>query len=76
MNRLLPVPVLVSAVAFLVASCNNDCDCTRIIAYYDASGTIVDQEISDIRDDCGKQEQTTEPDGEGTKETAIICEPW
>lgn len=76
MKRLLLAPVLLIAVAFLPASCNNDCDCTQIVVYYDASGTRVDEDISDVRDDCGKQDNYTEPDGEGTKEITIICEPW
>lgn len=76
MNQFLRTILVFSAVTFLIASCNNDCDCTKIVEYYDASGTRVDSEIYDIRDDCGKQENYTEQDGEGTKEITIICEPW
>lgn len=61
-------------IAFLCASCNNDCDCTKIVVYYDSSGAIWNQETQEVRDDCGKQENFTEQDGDGKKEVAIICE--
>ena len=76
MKRLLLTPLLIIAVTCLAASCNMDCDCTQIVVSYDASGELVDKVISDIRDDCGKQENYTEQDSLGRKEVAIICDVW
>jgi hypothetical protein len=76
MKRNFLTPALIFSVGSLTVSCNNDCDCTQILQYYNASGIRVDEEISEIRDDCGKQDSYTEQDGEGTKKTVIICEPW
>ncbi len=75
MKRTLLTPMLLISVGYLTGSCNNDCDCSQIVQYYNASGVRVDEDISDVRDDCGKQDNYTEEDGEGTKKTIIICEP-
>lgn len=74
MKRLLVSSLGWTAYALLFASCNNECDCTKIQANYDASGTLVYSEVREIRDDCAKVENYTEQDGEGTKEVSIICE--
>jgi hypothetical protein len=76
MKRTHLTPTLIFSVGCLTVSCNNDCDCKQIEVYYDASGMQVDEDISDIRDDCAKQDSYTEPDGEGTKKTIIICDFW
>jgi hypothetical protein len=76
MKRNLLTPLLIISIGCWTVSCNNDCDCTQIVQYYNASGIRVDEYISDIRDDCGKQDSYTEQASEGTKKTIIICEPW